>query len=83
MYAQAVPESPAQHLTAQEAVWLFVRDLADLDKGETQSSCSGCPGALRRDAPTHLSLDEEVVDDRFDALLQLAPGITVSGELPE
>ena len=41
------------------------------------------PKALRRDPLTHLSLDEEEVDDRFDALLQLAPGITVSGELPE
>ncbi len=39
--------------------------------------------ALRGDPLTHLSFDEEVVHDRFDAFLQLAPGITVSGELPE
>ncbi len=48
-----------------------------------QARCALAPGALRRDPLTHLSLDDEVVDDRLDALLQLAPGITVSGELPE
>jgi len=41
------------------------------------------PKALRRDPLTRLSLDEKKVDDRYHALLQLASGITLSGELPE
>ena len=49
----------------------------------SSNTCSGRAKALRRDPLTHLGLDEEEVDDRFDALLQLAPGITISGELPE
>jgi transposase len=35
--SQAVPETSLQHLCAQEAVWLFVRDPADLQKQEQRA----------------------------------------------
>ena len=45
--AQAVPESPVEHLTAQEAVWLFVRALSDLSKKEQEELV-----AIRQASPT-------------------------------
>lgn len=45
--AHAVPESPVQQLTAQKAVWLFVRDLADLSKKEQEELA-----AIRQASPT-------------------------------
>ena len=56
-----------------------ILDLCDLQVGRALAGTE----ALRSDPLTHFSLNEEVVDDRFDALLHLAPDITVSGELPE
>jgi len=54
----------------------------DVVRDPTISTLAG-PKALRRDPLTYLGLDEEKVYYRFDALLQLASSITVSGELPE
>jgi transposase len=45
--SQAVPETSLQHLCAQEAVWLFVRDPADLQEQE-QSALT----AIRQASPT-------------------------------
>jgi len=45
--AQAVPEAPLQQFSAQKAVWLFVRDLSDLDETEREELA-----AIRQASPT-------------------------------
>jgi transposase len=45
--SQRVPESSVQHFSAQEAVWLFVRDPSDLEKKEQEELT-----AIRQASPT-------------------------------
>ncbi len=54
--AQAIPESPFQHVNTQDAVWLFLRDHSDLDETER-----GELVALRHASPTAETLYHVVV----------------------
>jgi transposase len=45
--SQTIPEPPVQHFSAQEAVWLFVRDPGDLKEKEQEELT-----AIRQASPT-------------------------------
>lgn len=55
--AQAVPEAPLQPFSAQKAVWLFVRDLSDLEKAEQEEL-----NIIRQASPTANTVYEFVQD---------------------
>jgi transposase len=55
--AQVIPESPLQHFTARDAVWLFVRAPSALDETEREELT-----AIRQASPTADTLYELVQD---------------------
>ncbi len=65
--AQTVPEPPFQQFSAQKAVWLFVRDLSDLEEAEQEEL-----NAIRQASPTANSVYELVQD--FMSMLRRREG---------
>ena len=65
--AQTVPETPFQQFSAQKAVWLFVRDLSDLEAAEQEEL-----NAIRQASPTANTVYELVQD--FMSMLRRREG---------
>jgi transposase len=82
--SQLVPESSVQHFSAQEAVWLFVRDSSDLEKKEQEelmAICQASPTAetLYELAQAFMHMIRHLKGERLDEWLALVK----ASQIPE